>query len=52
MHRDGTHAALRCQGFPLGVMKGETYQETSADLVEGDSLLLFSDGAFEIAVRG
>jgi sigma-B regulation protein RsbU (phosphoserine phosphatase) len=48
MHADGTHECLESSGLPLAVMEDATYEEVSVEIQEGDSLLLFSDGAIEI----
>jgi serine phosphatase RsbU (regulator of sigma subunit) len=48
-HRGGGHASLKHSGFPLAVMEDATYAEPCVALQGGDSLLLFSDGAIEIA---
>jgi PAS domain S-box-containing protein len=39
---------IKAPGPPLGVMEDVPYQEQTVQLQPGDSLLLFSDGAFEI----
>jgi serine phosphatase RsbU (regulator of sigma subunit) len=48
MHADGTHECLESSGLPLAVMEDAAYEEVSVEIQEGDSLLLFSDGAIEI----
>ena len=48
MHRDGAYECLESSGLPLAVMEGAEYEETTVELVAGDRLLLFSDGAIEI----
>lgn len=48
MHADGTHECLESSGLPLAVMEDAPYEEVIAGIEEGDSLLLFSDGAIEI----
>ncbi len=48
MHADGTHECLLSPGLPLGMMERTSYQEANTTIAEGDSLLLFSDGAVEI----
>ncbi len=48
MHADGTCACLESPGLPLAVMEDAPYEEVAAEIREGDSLLLFSDGAVEI----
>lgn len=48
LHRDGAYECLESSGLPLAVMEGAEYEETSVELVAGDRLLLFSDGAIEI----
>ena len=39
---------MECPGPPLGVMEDVPYQEQTVKLEPGDTILLFSDGAFEI----
>jgi len=39
---------IACPGPPLGVMEEVPYKEQTVELLPGDSLLLFTDGAFEI----
>jgi PAS domain S-box-containing protein len=39
---------IQCPGPPLGVMEDVPYEEQTIKLESGDSILLFSDGAFEI----
>jgi PAS domain S-box-containing protein len=48
MHADGTHQPLLNPGLPLAVMEDAPYEEATAQMREGDRLLLFSDGALEI----
>ncbi len=48
MHADGTHECLESSGLPLAVMEDAAYEEVSVEIQDGDSLLLFSDGAIEI----
>jgi len=43
-----TMEKIECPGPPLGVMEDVPYNEQIIELEPGDSLLLFSDGAFEI----
>lgn len=47
-HADGKHQCLQSPGLPLGIMKDTTYDEASISVRQGDSLLLFSDGAVEV----
>ncbi len=49
MHADGSHDCLESSGLPLALMEEASYEETSAEIREGDSLLLFSDGALEVS---
>ena len=49
LHSDGTHEKATCPGLPLGMFKDADYDEASIEIREGDRLLLFSDGALEIA---
>ena len=48
LHADGTHERLENPGFPLAVMADAEYEETTANVRDGDRLVLFSDGAVEI----
>lgn len=48
MHPDGTHECLENPGLPLAVMENASYEEMSVEVHQGDSLLLFSDGAVEV----
>ena len=48
MHTDGTYECLESRGLPLAVIEDAPYEEVSVEIQEGDSLLLFSDGAIEI----
>ena len=48
MHADGTYECLKGTGLPLGLMISAEYEEFSTEVRQGDSLLLFSDGAVEI----
>ncbi len=48
MHGDGTYEWLENPGLPLAVMEDVPYEEASAEIRQGDSILLFSDGALEI----
>lgn len=47
-HADGTYECLMSAGLPLGLMSDADYEEFSSEFHDGDSLLLFSDGAVEI----
>ncbi len=47
-HADGTHECLESSGLPLAIMENAPYEEVRVEIQEGDSLLLFSDGAIEI----
>ncbi|NQU21060.1 MAG: SpoIIE family protein phosphatase [Candidatus Nealsonbacteria bacterium] len=49
MHADGTHECLESPGLPLAVMEDAPYEETTAEVHNGDRLLLFSDGALEVS---
>lgn len=44
----GAVEPLESSGLPFGMMSDATYDEAEAQLGEGDTLLMFSDGAFEI----
>lgn len=48
MHVDGTHECLENPGFPFAITEDAEYEELGAKLSDGDSLLLFSDGAMEV----
>jgi PAS domain S-box-containing protein len=48
MHADGTYECLKSDGLPLGLMADADYDEFSAQIHQGDSLLLFSDGVVEV----
>jgi sigma-B regulation protein RsbU (phosphoserine phosphatase) len=52
MHADGTHECLESSGLPLAVAPDAPYEEAIAEIGEGDRLVLFSDGALEIADAG
>jgi PAS domain S-box-containing protein len=47
-HADGTHERLESSGLPFGLMDDASYDEADTSLRQGDSLLLFSDGAVEV----
>jgi len=47
-HPDGTYESSNSAGLPLGLMPDADYEEISTEFSQGDSLLLFSDGAVEI----
>ena len=47
-HTDGAFECLQSSGLPLAVMEDAPYEELITEIQEGDSLLLFSDGAIEI----
>ena len=49
MHPDGTHECVECAGLPLAILPGCEYEEATIPLDEGDRLLLFTDGALEVA---
>ena len=44
----GTQECLASTGLPLAIMEDATYEETGTPIHQGDSLLLFSDGAVEV----
>ena len=48
-HSDGSHELLDTSGLPLAIMEDAPYEEASAPIQPGDRLLLFSDGAVEVA---
>ncbi len=52
MHADGTYRLLENPGLPLAVLEDTTYEETTAAILPGDRLLLFSDGVVEIEDAG
>ena len=43
-----TFEKIKCPGPPFGVMEDVPYEEQTIELEPGDSILFFSDGAFEI----
>jgi len=45
---DQAFEKIECPGPPLGIMEDVPYKKQVVELEPGDSLLLFSDGAFEI----
>ena len=47
-HTDGTHELLESTGLPFGLMDDASYDEARTGLRQGDSLLIFSDGAVEV----
>jgi len=47
-HADGHAKTLESSGLPLGVLEDSTYDELETEIVPGDNLLLFSDGATEV----
>ncbi|MHC4616838.1 MAG: PP2C family protein-serine/threonine phosphatase [Planctomycetota bacterium] len=47
-HSDGAHERLESSGLPFGLMDDASYDEAGAGLRQGDSLLIFSDGAVEV----
>ena len=47
LHHSGDCEELRARGMPLGLMPGMSYEEGEASLIEGDSLLFYSDGLVE-----
>jgi len=46
--RSGIASDLRATGMPLGLLPNMAYQPSEAELIPGDSLLLFSDGVVEV----
>jgi PAS domain S-box-containing protein len=46
---DGQYRRLENPGLPLAVLEDAAYEETAVEIEAGDSLLFFSDGAFEVA---
>ncbi|HEV2581706.1 MAG TPA: SpoIIE family protein phosphatase, partial [Ktedonobacteraceae bacterium] len=47
LRHEGEVSELYATGMPLGLMPGTQYEEKEATLVDGDSLLLYSDGLVE-----
>jgi phosphoserine phosphatase RsbU/P len=45
---DNTCTSLNCSGFPLGMMEDSSYDEIITPFQKGSSLLLYTDGVFEI----
>jgi PAS domain S-box-containing protein len=48
MQAEGTYKCLKGTGLPLALMADAEYKESSAEICQGDCLLLFSDGAVEV----
>jgi len=48
IHENGAYEYLKSAGLPLGLMSDVDYEEFSAEFHQGDSLLIFSDGAVEV----
>jgi phosphoserine phosphatase RsbU/P len=48
IHPDRTVDKVTSSGLPFGCMDGVVYQEACTPIGSGDSILIFSDGAFEI----
>lgn len=46
LHRNGEIARLACGGLAMGISQSE-YEQASADLTDGDRLILFTDGITE-----
>jgi len=49
---DGAVEELKAHGLPLGIAAGESYGADSIALSDGDTLLLYTDGATEVRGRG
>lgn len=47
LSRDGTASRLACGGLAMGISGREDYEQSAIDLVEGDRLILFTDGITE-----
>ena len=47
-HDSGEMAELKSTGVPFGIVEDASYEELTAQFENGDCLLMFSDGAFEI----
>ncbi len=45
---DGTIVKMESTGLPLGMLRHSTYTQREVDLLPGDSLLFYSDGAIEV----
>jgi len=48
VHADGTHERLEGAGMPLALIEDAVYEQVSVGVREGDTLLLFSDGATDV----
>lgn len=44
---NGLTEDLKCRGFPLGVLRDQTYEEEAIDLFPEDTLVVYSDGLIE-----
>lgn len=54
LHADGTYEPISCTGerLPLGLRREVKYEVTPFTLLDGDRLLMFSDGLAEAVVNG
>lgn len=48
LHADGTLERLPGSGLPVGILPGATYEQYSASLLPGDTLVVVSDGIVEV----
>jgi serine phosphatase RsbU (regulator of sigma subunit) len=44
---DGTVRVLDCDGLALGIERGQTYEQATAELPPGAALVLYTDGVIE-----
>ena len=47
LRRDGATSRLASGGLAMGISGGEDYEQAAVDLVDGDRLILFTDGVTE-----
>ena len=45
---DGVRRLPRGRSLPLGILEGQPYEELSATLEPGDTLVVFSDGVLDV----
>jgi sigma-B regulation protein RsbU (phosphoserine phosphatase) len=47
---DGSIEVINCTGVPLGYLEDMPHDDVTVDLSEGDTVLMFSDGATEVSL--